>query len=327
MPNADWNIPTTSTKYIDFIDKVKVRDEDAATQFTGSTGASNIPDDSIQWDDAAGRWKKRGSGAWGELTDNYKLTSLEVTGAFTPANGLYLPSANTPTIRGATANRLQFDDGGAFGFGGANYGAAGAFLQSQGTGSPPQWVTIPFGGGEFEGIALIIDQKDSGTNGGTFSNGAWRARDLNIIKFEADDMNIGGANGSYPDSFLIFGAGLNTTDYFIRWACPAFDVGNHQTRAVLLADTGSSGEGEVVLGYGSNAYSHASYPNTTYSVGWARLDYNGSATRQVQIQHRCQTSRTVTGFGVDNSFASEAGGTTKEIYTTVEIWKRDLALT
>jgi len=326
MPNADWNIPTTSTKYIDFIDKVKVRDEDTATQFTGSTGASNIPDDSIQWDEAAGRWKKRGSGAWGELTDNYKLTSLEVTGSTTPTNGLYLPSANTPTIRGADANRLQFDDAGAFAFGGANYGAAGAFLQSQGTGSPPQWVTIPFGGGEFEGVALIVDRKNSGTNGGTFSNGAWRARDLNATIFEADDMNIGGANGNYPDSFLIFSQGLNTTDYFIRWACPAFDVGVHQTRAVMLAHTGSSGEGEVILGYGSNSHSHTSYPNTTYSVGWARLQYGGSATREVQIQHRCTTSKTTTGFGIDNSFASEAGGTTKEIYTTVEIWKRDLAL-
>lgn len=321
MPNADWNIPTTSTRYLDFIDKVKVRDEDTATQFTGSTGATNIPDDSIQWDAAAKRWKKRGSGSWGELTDNYKLTSLEVTGAFAPTNGLYLPSANTPTIRGATANRLQFDDGGAFGFGGANYGAAGAFLQSQGDTSPPQWVTIPFGGGEFEGVALMVDRKTHGTNGGTFSNGAWRARDLNWTIYKADDMHIGGASSSYPDGFLIFSAGLNVTDYFIRWECPAFDVGVHQTRAVLLADDASS-EGEVILGYGSNSYSHTTYPNTTYSVGWARLNYSGSKTREVEIQHRCTNSKSNTGFGIANSFAAEAGYDTREIYTTVEVWKR-----
>ena len=326
MANADWNNPTSSSHYLSFKDELKSRDVDAATQYHTYSG-SNQPTGAIRWNTGSLRWNQWDGSGWVELTDNYKLTSLEVEGATTPGNGLYLPSANTPTITANSTNRLQFSPDGAFGFSGANYGSSGQFLQSQGTGGPPQWVTIPHGGGEFEGVALIMDEKSSGTNGGTFTKGDWRARDLNHIEFEADDMNIGGANGSYPDSFLIFGAGSNTTDYFIRWACPAFDVGNHQTRAVLLADSGGSGEGEVILGYGSNSSSHISFPNTTYSVGWARLDYNGSETREVQIQHRCSTTKTTTGFGVDNSFAADGGGSTTEIYTTVEIWKRDLTLT
>lgn len=303
MPNADWGIPTTSTKYIDFIDKLKARDEDAATQFTGSTGATNIPDDSIQWDTAAKRWKKRGSGAWGELTDNYKLTSLEVTGSVEPANGLYLPAADTPAFRSNSSDRLQFRSTGAFGLGGANYGSSGELLKSNGSGGVPTWVAPPTGG-LYTHVAAICDKKDDDVDGGTFTSGDWRDRDLNTELF--DSGGIVSVPGDYTNSFE-----LDSGTYLIYWWAPASDCSRHQTRLRRVSDVV-----DATQGYGSNSYSHTSGNGQSISWGVSYATSFGSFSN-FKIQHRCQTTKSTTGFGI----AVDWGGSDFEIYTLVEIYK------
>ena len=45
-------------------------------------------------------------------------------------------------------------------------------------------------GGKFASYALICDQKASSADGGTFTNGAWRTRDLNTEISDADSIVI-----------------------------------------------------------------------------------------------------------------------------------------
>ena len=51
---------------------------------------------------------------------------------------------------------------------------------------PDSSFTVPTAGGLFSSYAVIEDQKTSGTNGGTFTSGDWRVRDLNTEVFDTD---------------------------------------------------------------------------------------------------------------------------------------------
>ena len=120
---TNWNNPQLSSTYTNFVTEVKDRDVDLAKQFDGVT-VSNIVTGTIRWDSSANRWKKWDGSAWAELTSTYALTSISTTGtgsfggnvtitgtldvtstltgasfipdgSTVPANGMYLPSANT----------------------------------------------------------------------------------------------------------------------------------------------------------------------------------------------------------------------------------------
>ena len=298
MANANWNNPTLDSSYSDFVDEVKNRDEDVATQFTG-TSATNIPTNAIQWDSTAKRWKLYDGSSFGELTDVYKLTALEVTGSTVPTNGIYLPATNTVGLSSNSSLKFQFNSSGAFGIGGATYGTSGQLLTSQGSSSAPTWTDAPTAG-KFASYALICDEKAQNTDGGTFSSGNdtglfGRKRDLNtelsdedgIVSISSNDFTLGAGN------------------YIIKWSCPAFDVARHQS---ALYDG-------TTLYYGMNAYSNTSYPSITYSTGVARV--SPSSSTAFSIRHRCQTSKSGSGFGVDNNFGGD------EIYTLVEIYKEN----
>lgn len=144
---ANWSNPLLTSTYTNFLSEVKDRDTDLALQFDGTT-SSNIPTGAIRWNSSVNRWFKWSGSAWGELTSTYALTGLSTTGnasiggtlgsgAITssgtvsgtallptgntvPANGIYLPSANTLGIATATTCRILVDSNGRVGFGTLN---------------------------------------------------------------------------------------------------------------------------------------------------------------------------------------------------------------
>tara|TARA_R100000995_G_scaffold36299_1_gene16571 strand:+ start:773 stop:1678 length:906 start_codon:yes stop_codon:yes gene_type:complete len=300
MANANWNNPTLDSTYPNFVTEIKNRDEDVATQFTG-TSATNIPTNAIQWDSTAKRWKLYGGSSFGELTTVYKLTSLEVTGTTVPANGLYLPSANTPSITSNSNIALQINSSGALGVGASpSFGSSGNLLKSNGSSASPSWTNTSLSVGKFKAFAAICDKKTQGTNGGTFSNGAWRTRDLNHEIDDSDNIVTVSSN-----RFT-----LSAGAYLIKWSAPAYDVGNHQT--VLYDYTNTN-----YLAFGSNSSSHTSYSNMTRSFGFDRVSFSGS-DRSYEIRHRGNTSKGTTGFGLDTNF-----GTDDETYTIVEIYQEN----
>lgn len=163
---ANWSNPLLTSTYTNFLTEVKDRDTDLALQFDGTT-SSNIPTGAIRWSSSVNRWFKWNGSGWGELTSTYALTGLTTTGnatiggtlgsgAFTssgtvtgtallptgntvPANGIYLPSANTLGIATATTCRILVASDGKVGIGITTPGQAldvkGIVRSSAGTGT------------------------------------------------------------------------------------------------------------------------------------------------------------------------------------------------
>jgi len=146
--------------------------------------------------------------------------------------------------------------------------------------------------------AIISDEKTSGTHGGTFTSGAWRTRDLNNPIADPDSIVSIGSNQ------FTLGAGT----YLIEATAPAIEVSRHQCR--LYNVTGSS-----VVEYGTSEFALSSngYASTVSFVT-GRITITGSTV--FEIQHRCQTTRASDGFGVSNTFSSNA-----QVYTVVKIFK------
>ena len=171
-------------------------------------------------------------------------------------------------------------------------------------------------------VAVLEDQKTSGTAGGNFDTGAWRDRTLNT---ETD-----------PESFVTLDSGnvyfsLPAGTYEIGWSAPATAVDAHQTRLIYATDTGfSSGVGYA---YGSSEQSDQNEGDGGASTiindnrSFGNTIITTSAITYFKIQHRCSISSSGSngntqdwGMGRPSSFS---GDSQVEVYTQVSI--EDLA--
>lgn len=103
---ANWNNPTLTSLYTDFLTELKARDTDLALQFDSGT-LSNIPTGAIRWNSTVNRWQKWSGSAWGELTTTYALTGLSTTG--NASIGGTLQVTGQTTLAGATATTPATD--------------------------------------------------------------------------------------------------------------------------------------------------------------------------------------------------------------------------
>ena len=164
--------------------------------------------------------------------------------------------------------------------------ASGATVTNSGTAS---------GFGLFSSYAIIADQKAQNTQGGTFTSGAWRTRDLNTEIADPDGIVSISAN-----QFT-----LAAGSYLIRWGAGARLVDRHQTR---LYDVTGTAE----VGVGDSLYASNSYRGDGWSRGYARVTPSGSNV--YQIDHYCDTTYASDGLGLQCNFTTEQ-------YCTVEIFK------
>jgi len=145
-------------------------------------------------------------------------------------------------------------------------------------------------------VAILSDVKAYNADGGSFSSGAYRTRDLNT---ESD-----------PDSIVALASNRFTPiagTYIVEWSCPAFYVDRHHTRLYNYTTTSA-------VKPGTCEYSPvASSGWTNRSMGFAILTANG--TDAFEIQHHC-ASTYVIGFGVS---ANVSG--TDSVYTIVQLIK------
>lgn len=142
--------------------------------------------------------------------------------------------------------------------------------------------------------AIIADQKAQNTNGGTFTSGAWRTRDLNTEIADPDGIV------SISGNQFTLGAG----SYLIRWSAPAYAVNRNQSKLQNITTSAGVAVGSSAYAFGTNAVS-------SISLGAARVVLTASTV--FEIQHQCETTLS-TGFGIAGNFATEQ-------YTTVEIFK------
>lgn len=154
--------------------------------------------------------------------------------------------------------------------------------------------TVDVAGG---GVWIVVqDEKSAGTNGGGFTSGAWRTRDLNT--------EVADPNGNCLVSSNQFT--LTAGEYGLLIArAPAFNnVDNH--RAALYSVTGST-----YLAYGQTATSGSnvtSVSTVVYHIGTLGVDTT------FEIRHRSENSNGTDGFGRGTSI-----GGINEVYTQVQI--------
>jgi len=209
---------------------------------------------------------------------------------FDANSGLFSPANDEISISTNGGERFRVGSAGQFGIGGATYGSSGQVLTSQGSGSAPQWADA-----SAVNVARITDSKTLGTNGGTFTNGAWRTRDLNAIEDDPDSIVTLSSNQ------FTLGAGT----YLIQWSAPSFKVEFNQSR--LYNITGSN-----VSALGTSEYSANTNDVQTRSFGFDIVTL--TASNAFEIQHQCHTSVPTNGLGVRGNHAAEK-------YTMVTIFK------
>jgi hypothetical protein len=145
-------------------------------------------------------------------------------------------------------------------------------------------------------IAYMRDERVSGTQGGTCTQGLWNTRALNTLGGDTTFISLIG------NRFV-----LQPGKYFIEIVAPGHGVNQHQAKLKVI-ETNSD------VMYGTNIASASNAPSTTLSVIMGELVVSEAST--FEVQHRCATSRADSGFGVAAGFGSS------EIYTQVKIIKK-----
>ena len=138
----------------------------------------------------------------------------------------------------------------------------------------------------------LRDEKAQNTEGGTFTLGAWRTRDLTTVKTN----EITGA--SLASNQITLPAGT----YFVDASAPAFQVNFHQSK---IYDT--TGAADLIIG--TNSYSYTLDLSVTRSICKGRFTI--AVESVIELQHRCAATK-VGGFGV-------AGNYTTEVYSEIII--------
>ena len=149
----------------------------------------------------------------------------------------------------------------------------------------------------FTSYAIICDKKGVDTAGGGFTSGDDRTRDLNTEITDADGIVSISSN-----QFT-----LQAGTYLIKGSAPAFDVDRHA--AWVYDVTAGANVGEV----GANAYA-----NNTTDRSFFQVRVTISSANVYEIIHRCNTSKTGNGFGVESNSSHI---NRDSIYTVVEIYK------
>ena len=144
--------------------------------------------------------------------------------------------------------------------------------------------------------ALIVDKKNSNTDGGSFTSGAWRTRDLNTILVNEDSI-CAGTSGS--DSFTLI-AGT----YLIKWSAPAYEVQHHTTK---LHDATA----DAIVAKGTPQYDQSGY---SMGRSWGSHVVTITSYNDQKIKHKCSTTRNTDGFGLGADLQDE-------YYTMVEVWR------
>jgi hypothetical protein len=191
-----------------------------------------------------------------------------------------LTAANIPAFNGLTnatpadADRFPFYDDGV-----GNRDCSGSELKT--------YVLTGF----VRDYTLLQDQKAQNTEGGTFTSGSWQTRTLNT---EVTDT---GGNCSLSSNQFTLSAGT----YEILAIAPAALVNRHQIRLQNVT------AGTTLL-TGKPSISGATDNTQTDSILVGR--FTVAASQALEIQHQCQTTYGVSGFGLAANF-------TTEVYTVV----------
>ena len=148
--------------------------------------------------------------------------------------------------------------------------------------------------------AVLVDEKSTGTDGGTATSGSWQTRDLNTEMYDPDGIV------SLSSNQFTLGAG----HYLIEFYVPALRCGGNMAR--LYDVTGSS---TVPYGYGFTTFADTGGDgDTSITFGFARVTINSNNV--FRIEQRVNVTESGEGFGRACNFSGVS-----EKYTFVKILK------
>ena len=147
-------------------------------------------------------------------------------------------------------------------------------------GGVPSWATLA---GASLQTATFNDTKSSGTAGGTFTNGAWRTRDLNTSQF----------NGITSASLSSNQISLPAGTYYVVATAPAFYTNEHQLRVQNITDSTTAILGSTT-GTGQQIVNQVQAPlSGSFTI---------TGTKTFELQHRAADTKTDNGFGAPISW-------------------------
>lgn len=142
-------------------------------------------------------------------------------------------------------------------------------------GGVPSWATPA--GGSIQ-TATFNDTKASTVDGGTFTNGAWRTRDLNTTQHNS----ITGCSLSSNQITLPAGT------FLIQGLAPSFVTDNTQARIYNIT-------GSAVLFLGQSAFTDPFENQQINSLFYGTVTLTGSTV--IELQHRSSFTKSGDGFG------------------------------
>lgn len=142
-------------------------------------------------------------------------------------------------------------------------------------------------------VAYLKDIKSSGTDGGDFTTGGWRHRDINTISGDSEIVSVS------ANEFT-----LQAGTYHLDILAPAQTVGGNRAR---LYDVTNS----AVVAQGNNNRAATGGNSGSVSVINTTVTINVATT--YKIEHRCNATQLTSGFGGANSYGTD------EVYTTIKI--------
>ena len=175
-------------------------------------------------------------------------------------------------------------------------GSDGQVLTSTGAGSPPAFEAAS--SGLYASVAMIADQKAHDVHGGTFTQGAWRTRDLNT---EISDVD--GIVSISSNQFT-----LQAGTYTIEYQSVFMETNGTATRLYNITDSS-------IVSIGMILYVSASDSTGGTPPGMAVVTISGA--KVFEIQSSCNTSQVNYGYGHSASLGSDS----PTIYTLVKILK------
>lgn len=149
---------------------------------------------------------------------------------------------------------------------------------------------------DFNNMIHIQDQRPSGTDAGGLTGGVDTTVTLNTIL-----TNTGNFGSLLSNVFS-----LDKGSYYIEANVPAFRVNRHKSKLVNNSDAID----EII---GSSEFCPSTENSQTQSFIYGRLEV--SATKNFELQHRCQTTKSVDGSGASSGFGEF------EVYADIKIWK------
>lgn len=148
----------------------------------------------------------------------------------------------------------------------------------------------------YDAYVCLRDVKAEGTDGGSFTSGAWRTRDLN--EELADTKGICTLSGNQIT--------LNMGTYRCLVLCPGYRVNKNKARLYNISDS-------AALLYSQVGFVH----QNEYAIGVAVIagSFTLADTKTLEVQHQGSVTKATDGFGT-------AVGIEQEVYTIAEFWRQ-----